>query len=346
MDIGIQAPIDAVGGAAFVRAAEQAGVASVWSFEAWGHDAFTPLAYLAAVTDRVRLGSAIAQVGARTPAMTAMSAMSLQALSDGRFVLGLGASGPGVMEGWHGVEYAKPVTATRETIEIVRTIAAGERLDHDGDVYTAPRPGGRGRPMRSMAAPTVVPIFVAALGPANLRMTGSCADGWLASAFLPETAGVFLDEVRAGARAAGRSLDGFEVVAPAALEFTDDVEEAIRRHAAGYAFTLGAMGTSAFNVYVEAFARQGFDEDVREVQRLWLDGRRDEARRRVPTEIGDRTNLLGPPDRVRERLRAYREAGVTTLLVKQDEDRDGEDRLEDLRRLIGLVREVADAPAG
>src|SRR5229473_1803267 len=209
--------------------------------------------------------------------MLAMSALSLQALSGGRFVLGVGTSGPQVMEGWHGVRFDRPVRRTRETIEIIRSISAGERLEYHGEIYQLPLPGGEGRPIRSLMPPAHIPIFVASLGPANLRLTGELADGWIGNSFFPETADVFLDPIREGAAAAARDISTLDLTVAVGVEFTDDVEEAGRRHAEGYAFTFGAMGSPTRNFYNEAFAQQGYEEDVREVQRLWLAGDREAA---------------------------------------------------------------------
>ena len=173
------------------------------------------------------------QLGARTPAMLAMSALSLQALSGGRFVLGIGTSGPQVMEGWHGVRFDKPVRRTRETIEIIRAITAGERLEYHGEIYELPLPGGEGRAIRSLMPPTHLPIYVASLGPANLRLTGELADGWIGNSFFPETADVFLDPIREGAARAGRDIADLDLTVAVGVEFTDDVEAAGRRHADG-----------------------------------------------------------------------------------------------------------------
>ena len=323
--------------------AERLGADSVWVPEFWGYDALTPLAYLAAGTERVRLATGIAQLGARTPAMLAMSAMSLQALSGGRFVLGLGTSGPQVMEGWHGVAFRKPLQRTRETIAIVRAVARGDRLAHDGDVYRLPLPGGEGKPIRSAAPPVEIPIYVAALGPANLALTGELADGWIGNSFLPESASVFLDPIRAGAAAAGRSFDDLDITVSVAVEFTDDVDAAARRHADGYAFTFGAMGSRRHNFYNDAFARQGFGDAVAEVQRLWQEGDRAGAAARVPSEIGLKTNLLGTPALVTERLRLYRDAGVTTLRAGLSGDRTAQ--LDALGLLLDLVTEVNAEPS-
>lgn len=244
----------------FIRQAERLGVDSVWCPEFWAGDAFTPLAYLAGCTSTIKLGSGIAQLGARTPAMLATTAQSLHALSGGRCLLGIGTSGPQVMEGWHGVAFDKPVRRTRETIEIIRAITEGERLDYHGEIYELPLPGSQGRAIRSPMPPTHVPIYVASLGPANLRLTGELADGWIGTAFFPETADVFLAHIREGAESAGRYLTDLDLTVAVGLEFTDDVEAAGRRHAEGYAFTIGAMGSAGTNFYNNAFERQGYGD--------------------------------------------------------------------------------------
>ncbi len=331
-------PIDRPG-LDYVIEAERLGVDSVWVAEAWGHDALTPLAAAAAVTDRIRLGSAIAQLGTRTPAMLAMTAMTIQHLAEGRFVLGIGTSGPQVMEGWHGIAFDKPITRTRETIEIIRLVSSGARLAYDGDVYQLPLPGGQGKAIRSMAPPTDIPVYIAALGPNNLRLTGAAADGWIGNSFFCETADVFFDEIRAGAESAGRSLDDIELTVSVSVEITDDVEAAGRRHASGFAFTFGAMGSASTNFYNRAFARQGWGDDVAEVQRLWLAGDREAAAARVPIEIGLRTNLIGPPDEIRRRLREYRDCGVNTLRIGPMGDTLDES-LDGLGHLMGLIDEI------
>ncbi|MDQ2726989.1 MAG: LLM class flavin-dependent oxidoreductase [Actinomycetota bacterium] len=330
----------------FATEADRLGVHSAWVPEAWGYDAFTPLAYLAARTSRLHLGTGIAQLGARTPAMLAMSAMSMEALSGGRFLLGLGVSGPQVMEGWHGVRWSAPVQTTRETIEIVRTVARGDRLDHPGRIYPLPLPGRGGRALRSMAPPVAVPIYLAALGPRNLELTGELADGWIANAFIPEAADVFLEHLVAGARRSGRSVADLDLLIPVGVELTDDVDEASRRHAAGYAFTIGAMGSATTNFYNAAFTRQGFGDDVAAVQALWLAGKRAEAAARVPAELGFKTNLIGPPEVITERLRLYRSAGVTTLQAKlATVDQRALDTLGHLVDLVEAVNAETAPPA-
>lgn len=347
MQIGIAANVASPRDAAFVRDAERLGAASVWVAEAWGQDALTPLAFLAAQTERIGLGSAIAQLGARTPAMLAMSAMSLQLLSGGRFRLGIGTSGPQVMEGWHGVRFTAPVAATRETIEIVRMVAAGEKLSYRGRTYQLPLPDSQGRAIRSMLHPVSVPVYVAALGPRNLELTGELADGWIGNAFMPEHAAVFTDRLLAGAARANRSLADLDLVIPVGVEFTADEEAAAaaaRRHARGYAFTIGAMGSKDQNFYSAAFARQGYGADVETVQALWQAGRRDEAADRVPVDIGAKTNLVGTPEMIADRLRLYRDAGVTTLQAKLGRG-DRHQQLDTLAQLIDLAR-VLESPPG
>jgi alkanesulfonate monooxygenase SsuD/methylene tetrahydromethanopterin reductase-like flavin-dependent oxidoreductase (luciferase family) len=225
----------------------------------------------------------------------------------------------------------------RETIEIVRQIARGDRLEHHGEVYDLP-PDGSGRGIRPMVPPVdPIPIAIAALGPRNLELTGEIADGWLGNAFMPEHAEVFLDPIRTGCARAGRTIDQLDLVMPVAVEFTDDPDEAGSRHARGYAFTIGAMGAPGKNFYNRAFSAQGYGDDVAAVYELWQAGRREEAAARVPFDIGFKTNLLGPPEVIRERLRRYRDAGITTLQAKVA----GPQRLDTVAQLVDLVREVS-----
>jgi alkanesulfonate monooxygenase SsuD/methylene tetrahydromethanopterin reductase-like flavin-dependent oxidoreductase (luciferase family) len=230
----------------------------------------------------------------------------------------------------------------------VRAITAGARLEHHGEIYELPLPDGEGRAIRSLMPPASVPIYVAALGPANLRLTGELADGWIGNSFFPETAEAFFGPIREGATAAGRDLADLDLTVAVGVELTDDVEGAGRRHAEGYAFTFGAMGSANANFYNDAFARQGYGDDVRAVQQLWMAGDRDAARRRVPTAIGLGTNLIGTDDLIRERLRLYRDAGVTTLRAQlQGDPAGGLDRqLDDLGRLLDLARDVNAETSG
>jgi len=328
---------------AYVQEAERLGVHSVWSAEAWGHDGITPLAFLASHTTSIKLGSGILQAGTRTPALLGMTAMGMQSISNGRFLLGFGTSGPQVIEGWHGVPFKGAVSRMRETIEIVRKVVSGERVHYQGKHFTLPIPGGEGRALRTSAEGLEhQPIYVASLGPNSLRMTGELADGWLGTSFVPETADIFLDPLREGAAAASRSFDEIDIHAGGAVEFTDDVEEAAARHARGIAFTLGAMGSARTNFYNDAFVRQGWADEAKAVQRLWVEGKRDEARDLVPPELALKINLLGTDDMIRDRLRLYRDAGVTTLRAGVDGSID--QRVEILGRLMTLVAEVNTEP--
>jgi F420-dependent oxidoreductase-like protein len=339
MKIGVMIEPRLPGAVEFALAAERIGVDSLWVPEVWGYDALTGLAYLAAKTSDIRLGTFVVQLGSRSPALLATSALSLQELSGDRFVLGVGTSGPRVMEGWHGVRFRKPVQTTRETIEIIRTVSRGERLEHDGEIYPLPLPDSQGSALRPMVRPNHVPVYVAAMGPQNLRLTGEMADGWLGNAFIPEAADVFLGPLREGAELAGRSLAELDLVAPVAVEFSgsrSEADAAARRHADGYAFTIGAMGTSGgTNFYSDAFTRLGYGDGVREVTELWQAGRRDEARAAVPLDLGRLTNLIGTDEQIAERVQTYRQAGITTLLAKIDGG-DAE-RLATVERLIGIV---------
>ncbi|UGT45531.1 LLM class flavin-dependent oxidoreductase [Nocardia yamanashiensis] len=339
LQVGVAIEPRLPGAADFAMEAEKLGVTSLWVPEVWGYDALTGLAYLAAKTTSIGLGTFVVQLGSRSPALLATSALSLQELSGGRFRLGIGVSGPRVMEGWHGVRFRKPVSTTRETIEIVRMISRGEPLAYDGEVYTLPLPDSAGRALRPMVAPRDVPIYVASMGPANLRLTGAAADGWLGNAFIPEAAGVFLDPLREGAESAGRTLADLDLIAPVAVEFADDETDAaqrIRRHAEGYAFTIGAMGAAGRNFYNEAFTRLGYGPAVERVAELWQSGNRDEARRAVPLELGSHTNLVGTPETIAARLAGYRAAGISTLLAKMETP--FEEQLVTLRRLLDLIR--------
>jgi F420-dependent oxidoreductase-like protein len=331
------------GATEFAVAAEQMGVASLWVPEVWGYDALTGLGYLAAKTSSIKLGTFVVQLGSRSPALLATSALSLQELSAGRFILGIGTSGPRVMEGWHGVRFRKPVQTTRETIEIIRTVSRGERLEHTGEVYPLPLPDSRGAALRPLVRPDHVPVYVAAMGPQNLRLTGEMADGWLGNAFIPEAAEVFFGPLREGAQQAGRSLDDLDLVAPVAVEFHDDqaaADAAARRHADGYAFTIGAMGAGGGNnnFYNNAFSRLGYGTEVNTVAGLWRAGKQDEARSAVPIDLGRLTNLLGTPEIIAERVSRYRAAGITTLLAKLEGDPGLQ--LATLQRLVAIANAV------
>jgi F420-dependent oxidoreductase-like protein len=325
----------------YVIEAEKLGVDSVWSAEAWGLDGATSLAYFAARTSRIKLGSGILQTVGRTPANLAMTAMSLASMSGGRFLLGLGASGPQVVEGWHGVPFRKPVQRLRETIEIVRMIARGDKLAYDGEIFHLPLPGGEGKSIRAFAKPQPnIPVYLATLSPKSLELTGEMGDGWLGTSFMPEHADVFFEHIERGAKKTGRSLKDIDLAVGGAVAFSDEVGELIARHRPGIAFTLGAMGSKQHNFYNAAFRRAGYDEEAIAVQNKWIEGDRQGAAELVPDEMVLQVNLLGTPDMVRERIRRYRDAGVTTLRL-QPEGRTLQERLDTLGRAMDLVKEVS-----
>jgi F420-dependent oxidoreductase-like protein len=321
--------------------AERLGVDSAWTAETWGYDGATPLAYLAAKTSRIRLGTGILQVGARTPALTAMTALALASLSGDRFVLGLGVSGPQVIEGWHGVRFARPLQRLRETVEMVRMVTRGERLVYHGEVYQVPLPDGEGKALIPNVPPRPnLPVYLATLGPKSLELTGELADGWLGTSFIPEHASLFFDPIAAGAAQAGRSLVDLDLqVAAGVVAFSDDVERLIAPRKPGLAFTLGAMGSRQHNFYNDVFRRAGYADVAREVQDLWFKKQREAAVERVPDEMVLKTNLIGTEEMVRERLRVHQRAGVNTLLVNPD-GQTLDERLATLAHLVELVAEV------
>ena len=324
----------------FVVEAEALGVHSVWCAEAWGSDAVTPLGYIAARTSKIMLGTGIMQAGTRTPALVGMTAATLSALSGGRFILGLGTSGPQVIEGWHGITFDRPVKRMREIVEIMRIVQSGERVQYKGRVYQLPRAGGEGKPIRSsMGATPAVPVYLATLGPKSLQMTGEIADGWLGTSFMPEHAEIFVDDLRVGAESAGRSFDDLDLQAGGVVAFSDDVESLIPPRKPGIAFTLGAMGSREHNFYNEAYQRAGYKDLALQVQSTWIEGRRDDAGKMIPDELVLQTNLLGTDDTVKQRIRAYRDAGITTIRV-DPEGRGLRERLDTLGRFMRLLSDV------
>ena len=294
--------------------ADKLGVDQAWSAEAWGMDAIVPLAFLAARTERIKLGTGILQISSRVPSMIAMTSQSMATVSKGRFILGLGVSGPQVVEGLHGASFAKPLSRLRECIDIVRLGLAGERVQYDGEHYLLPRPGGEGKPIRLSQPPRPeLPIYLATLGPKSLEMTGALADGWLGTSFIPEHADVFFEPMRRGAESAGRSLSDIDIQVGGSLEIGDNVEAMIEARKPAMAFTLGGMGSAKTNFYNDAFCRAGYEDACKEVQNLWVQGKKPEAIQRVPDEMVLKTSLIGTKDMIKERIAAYRAVGVTTL---------------------------------
>ena len=322
----------------WVQIAERLGIDMAFSAEAWWSDAVTPLAYLADKTERIKLATGIMQVTARTPAMTAMTALTLHDLTGGRFILGLGASGPQVVEGLHGVKYNPPLTRLKETVDICRMIFAGEKVRYDGKVFQLPLPNSEGKAIRIAHEPTDIPIYLATLGPNALKYTGASAQGWLGTSFSPDHPEAHMDFLSAGAADANRSLDELDMCVSVRVELGDNVEEMIERRKQGVAFNMGGMGSATTNFYNDAFKRAGYEDDARAIQSLWIDGKREEAARRVPDAMVTEFQALGTPDMVQERLRKYQEAGISTLKLGLDSAGPiGPKRYELLEQIVDLV---------
>ena len=323
---------------AYVQAADRLGVDYVWSAEAWGMEAVTSLGYLAGVTEQIRLGTGIMQISARTPAMTALTALSLAQISNDRFILGLGVSGPQVVEGLHGEAFAKPLGRLREYIDIVKLGLNGERIVYDGDHYVLPRPGGEGKALKSSIRPRPdLPIYLATLGPKSLELTGRVADGWLGTSFIPEHADVMLDPIRQGAESAGRSLSDIEIQVNAQLAVSDDVDKLIDAARPGMAFTLGGMGSAKTNFYNAAYSRAGYEDICKEVQRLWVEGDKAAAAAAVPEELVLSAYAIGTEDMVKERVRAYATAGVQCLRLGP-RGKTAADQIANLEEQVDLIK--------
>ncbi|MEM1437013.1 MAG: LLM class flavin-dependent oxidoreductase [Pseudomonadota bacterium] len=322
----------------WVQLADRLGVDMAFSAEAWWSDAVTPLAYLADKTERITLATGIMQMTARTPAMTAMTALTLHDLTGGRFALGLGASGPQVVEGLHGVRYKMPLTRLRETVEICRMIFAGEKVSYEGKVFQLPLPDSEGKSIRIAHEPVDIPVYLATLGPNALRFTGAAANGWLGTSFSPDHPEAHMDYLAAGATDAGRSLQEVDLCVSVRVEIGDDVEAMIERRKQGVAFNIGGMGSETTNFYNDAFKRAGYEEDARAIQSLWIAGKRDAAAQRVPDAMVTEFQALGTREMVKERLRKYREVGVTTLKLGLDSAGPiGPKRFALLENIVDLV---------
>jgi F420-dependent oxidoreductase-like protein len=308
-----------------VAEAERLGFDSMWAAEAYGSDVVTPLAWWGSATSRLRLGSAIMQMSARTPAAAAMAAMTLDHLSGGRFILGLGVSGPQVVEGWYGQPFGKPLARTREYIEIIRRILARKGpVTFEGEHYTLPYPGGTGlgKPLKSSIHPLRedIPIFLGAEGPKNIALAAEVCDGWLALFFSPHHEGFYRDALSEGFARDGarRSFDDFEVAATVPVVIDDDVERAADALRPMYALYFGGMGARNRNFHADVPRRMGFEAEVERIQDLYLGGRKDEAAAAVPTRLVEQLALIGPPDKIRDDVEAWRESLVTTMLVSGD----------------------------
>jgi F420-dependent oxidoreductase-like protein len=298
---------------AIVEEAEQLGYDVVWASEAYGSDVVSVLAYLISRTSTISLGAAIMQIPGRTPAMTAMTAATLDVLSGGRFRCGVGVSGPQVSEGWHGVEFAEPLSRTKEYVEVVQLALRREPVEYHGKHFDLPRAGGRPIKLSVYPVSDHIPIYIAANGPKNLQLAGEIADGWLGLFVSADQLAIPLKEIAAGRAAAGRTMEGFDVTLSMPVVVGEDVEacaDQVRDHSALY---IGGMGSRSQNFYNALAVRMGFEAAAKEVQDLYLGGDPKAAAAAVPFDFIDRTALLGPIDRIADRLGAYAEAGVTTL---------------------------------
>lgn len=325
---GAQPPPDPIG---LVLEAERIGFDSVWTAEAYGSDVFTPLAWLGSHTSTIRLGTSITQISARTPASTAMTAATLDHLSNGRMILGIGVSGPQVVEGWYGQPFNKPLARTREYIDVMRMIwERNGPVSYDGDHYPLPHPGGTGlgKPLKLTTHPRRerIPIYLGAEGPRNVALAAEKADGWLPVFYSPEhSTPMYGDTLQ-------NLPDDFEIACPVTVSINDDLDEALRLTKTSLGFYIGGMGAKDANFHKNLISRMGFEAEAEKIQELFYEGRREEAVRAVPDELADGIALAGPPGRIRERLELWRDSPVTTLLVNA---RDPE-TLHSLASLVGI----------
>jgi F420-dependent oxidoreductase-like protein len=323
------------------QTAEALGYDSVWTAEAYGSDAATVLAFLAGQTKRIKLGSGIFQIPARSAAMTAMTAATIDNLSGGRMLLGLGTSGPQVSEGFHGVRFAKQLQRTREYVEVVRMALARQKIEFHGETLELPLPDGPGKALKLTIRPVQeqIPIFLAVLGPKNVALAGEIADGWLPVFFSPEHTKTLRGPLEEGASRAGRSLDGFRICPSVNVMIGDDVESARNAMRPILALYVGGMGSREQNFYNRLVSSYGFEDAAREVQELYLAGKKTEAMFALPDELIDLVSIVGPRDKVKERIRAFKAAGVDTLIVWPIMT-DQEERKSQLRQIAELNEEV------
>ena len=324
------------------RTAEDLGYDSVWTAEAYGSDAATVLAWLAAGTTRIKLGSGILQIPARSAAMTAMTAATIDQLSGGRFLLGLGTSGPQVSEGWHGVRFAKQLQRTREYVAVVRMALAHQKVEFHGETIELPLPDGPGKVLKLTIKPVQerIPIFLAVLGPKNVALAGEIADGWLPVFFSPEHTASLRTPLEEGAARAGRSLDDFRICPSVNVMITDDVQSARDAMRPMLSLYIGGMGSREQNFYNRLVSSYGFEDAAREVQDLYLEGKKSAAAMALPDELIDTVSIVGPRDQARERIRAFKDAGVETLIVSPMA-LDNDERKKQLRLVAELTEEIA-----
>jgi F420-dependent oxidoreductase-like protein len=319
-----------------IKEADRLGFDSVWTAEAYGSDALVPLAWWGAETERIKLGTGIVQISARTPAATAMAAMTLDHLSGGRLILGLGVSGPQVVEGWYGQQFAKPLARTREYIGILRDIWARQGpVTNDGPHYPLPVSDGTGlgKPLKSSIHPLreEIPIYLAAEGPKNIALAAELCEGWLALFYSPQHDNLYAEALAEGFErpTARQRPEHFEIAATVPLIVTDDPDPAIDAVRPMYALYFGGMGAKSANFHANVPIRMGYEAEVRKIQELYLDGKKDEAAAAVPRKLIEELTLIGPPDKLRHDLEAWHDSSVTTLLIGGD--------VETLRKAAELV---------
>ena len=329
---------------ALAQAADDLGYDSIWTAEAYGSDAATILAWLAAVTKRIKLGAGIFQIPARSPAMTAMTAATIDNISGGRMLLGLGTSGPQVSEGFHGVRFARQLQRTREYVQVVRMALAHEKVELHGETIDLPLPDGPGKALKLSIRPVQksIPIYLAALGPKNVALAGEIADGWLPVFFSPEHTAALRAPLEEGAARGGRSLDGFRICPSVNVMISDNLESARDAMRPMLALYVGGMGSREQNFYNRLVASYGYESVARRVQDLYLDGKRTEAMEALPDDLIDLVSIVGPPANAKERIRAFRDAGVDTLIVSGMAV-DTESRIEQMRLVAELAEEVERA---
>ncbi len=321
-----------------VQEAERLGYDSVWTAEAYGSDAATVLGWLAGQTSKIRLGSGIFQMPARSAAMTAMTAATIDQLSGGRMILGIGSSGPQVAEGWHGQRFGRQLARTREYVAVVRMALARERVEFHGETLELPLPDGPGKALKLTIAPVQerIPVYLAAIGPKNTALAGEIADGWIPTLFSPEHVSELRPLLQGGAERSGKSLEGFDIAPTVSLNITDDIESARNSVRPFIALYVGGMGSRKQNFYNQLVQRYGYEADAQRIQELYLEGKREEAMAAIPDALIDQVSLCGPSEVVGERLAVYRDAGVGTLGVTPTAFTAPE-RLEQLRLLAELA---------
>lgn len=326
----------------FVHEVERLGYDSIWTAEAYGSDAVTPLAYIAALTMRIKLGTSIMQIPGRTPAMCAMTMSTLDAISGGRALVGLGLSGPQVVEGWHGVPYGKPAARTREYVEILRKIWAREEpVEYHGQEYQLPYTGpgatGLGKPLKSILHGRQLPVYLATMGPINIRNTAELADGWLPIWFSPKRMHLFRPSLEEGFKRAGngKSYKDFDIAAGCTVAIGDDVQALLAMQKPNIALYVGGMGAKEKNFHNEMAVKYGYGEAAAKIQELYLSGRKQEATEAVPDELVDEMSLVGPVARIKERFKAWEDAGVTTMMVQSRQ-----------REALALMADITGASKG